>query len=373
MRHSRPLAAASGVRMGRYSWAPRTIHEFNFGANVSQSQTVDLKQVGSLTRPIRKITLRATGSVTAAGGGGVATLTGEAPLQFAINNVRINMPYRGVTFPRACDAQGRDLYLAQIFRQGNRTTLTAPTPGAGATGTFEATCALGLTVPGPVEELCYWHPQRMGSMSMELAVGALTDYASTNVASTSGLRIRVEVEEMSGPLSDVPGPDEPHFVRVFGSQRLPHESQARDLPSTGLSTGLMDWLLLRVRDASVVGDADRVDGLVRRFTLTQGARNLFELMGVRALAVKNQDENPMGAAIMSGLVFWKPSRDNLFHELVNLGLDPATLHADTQDAVEDGVTAVAPAAGDHTQITTGSLVPTPECVAEFARNGIRLV
>lgn len=205
--------------------------------------------------------LEVFGTVTAAGGGAVASVALDAPLSL----VNLTIKRGGKPF---VDGRLSDLYRTMHGLTGQLPERTASTPGAGATGNVRAYVLLPLDNAGPfsIPGISGWDTRDKRDIQYEVRFGALTDYAATNVASLAvQFRITAIIEQSDKWVHhEKMRLFEPAFQILEGNVGSAQADQVQNLTQDQFIKALH---IMSV-DRALVGQAQMVDGLINQVGLS---------------------------------------------------------------------------------------------------------
>jgi hypothetical protein len=241
------------------------------------------------------------------------------------------------------DAPPTELYWPSAFMYGSLPDVLIASAGAASTDPLRGILPTFWTDPGTNYGGTTWIDTRLYTdLSLSVQWGALAALASTNLASVAGITLEVQIEELVG--DDIGDANQAHFEPTVIHKV--HASTSVDTKLTNDSVIGFDGQLIvacfRQHDNSGVGNAQRVDGLIRRVTMEQGGNALINQADWSSLIRASVRDYPLAyvAAPPVGVVA--------------LGMDPpvasrkGAIHIirDTETAVPPDITAVAPAASD---------------------------
>ncbi len=242
----------------------------------SVTDTEDLKERMQITGRIMSIVFRLYGTMTSTGAGAITAFSREAPWPL-ISLLRFAGFYTPTGKTRTImDAPPAELYWPAAFMNGSLPDLLIVSTGAAATDPLRGILPNFWTDPGTNFGGTTWIDSRLYTdLSMSVQWGPLAALAGTNLASVAGITLEIQIEELVG--DDIGDANEAHFEPAVIHKT--HASTSADTKLTNDSVISHDGQLIvacfRQHDAGAVGNAQRVDGLIRRLTMEQGGKALI--------------------------------------------------------------------------------------------------
>lgn len=303
----------------------------------------DLKEEMGIVGRIKEMLLIVRGSQVSTAGGAISGFGRTAPW-ILIKNIEISGHY----LPRAeirtiVNADPTRLYWLAAFLNNHPGRLLTTSAGASATDPIQGVIPDFLTDNSqPFAGATYIDARNYTSINIIIDWADDADLATTNLSDVTGLEVEVQVVEEVG--ADMGPADEAHFEPsvIF-----------KEHPSTTLNTKLtndklVSWDGLAItacffqHDDSAAGDAELVDGLVKRFTLSHGGHAVFEDIDWSAVLRKSQKQYPLAytTTVRAGTAAVKlePPMDSRDGD--------AGVRRDTRTTAPAEITAVTPAAAD---------------------------
>jgi hypothetical protein len=291
---------------------------------------------------VRDFALRVDGTVTATGGGAIATLTLDAPWP-VIGRIKYSR-----NSEKVIDLDPVTYYHLSGLLNSRYPAKSAATPAAGATGVLscEGTLPLSKLFPGCMIDARL----AQGQLSLEGTVGGTTDYAASFVSSASiNVRPSVFTSDILPEQLDV------HLVPYLIDIEVDISSTTTDIPHVfdPPSDMVIAAVMLRPRDASASGDSQRSDGMVRKVTIEvltptfEGT--VYDARWGEGKALTGALFNIEQDVLKTGVIM-APILDRGQARRFSKG-STLTVHLDTATTVEADLTAVATAVNDKCVIT----------------------
>lgn len=322
---------------------------------ISLPDSDDLKERLQLSGIVREIVNTLQGTMTSTAGGAISGFAREAPLSLVLlfelsGNFALTGRKRQIV-----NAVPQDLYWPLSFLGGAPGTITRTSTGASATDPIRA--VLHDMVQDPSQQFAaatYIDVRLYNTLDFRLQWGANADLATTNLSAVAPeweFRIKEEVG------ADIPSPDAPHFEPAWVQKQ--HGTTTSGTRLTGEASVSWDGLAIvyfaQQHDDSAVGDAERVDGLVRILDIEQAGAPVFSRITWQALLRLTQTQYPLG------LTTAQPAG------VIAVTIDPPldsrrgaiAVIRDTASANPAGITDIAPAASDRLVSTLYVVEPNP--------------
>lgn len=333
------------------------------------SFTQDLKEM-ALDGPLVMIRIRISGRATATGGGTLAGLTLESPLPL-IANITIEATFPGLDSAiEIYNGPPVDLYWLISHLSGVRFPINAPTPVASGTGNFYATFEIPLRFDRYKNLPIYIDSRWATNLSMRMTYGADSDYAATNLSDIDVTTVDISIVEQTAGAPDIAAP---HFIPRFGRQVMKIDQQSQELPSPGIAGGLVPFIQYRVKDASATGNSQRSDTIVRKIRLkhrgaTRSTKWWSDLLDdTRKMYPMAGSGSGPSAMQPAGIAIFDVERHSRRASFIDARQLPIYHEIDTESALQQHLTAIAPASGDQLIMTTPLLVPNAAMAEQIAR------
>lgn len=355
----------SAVGAGPQVVRQRRVHRFTVSPTTSTRFSIDLVDAG-VRSPIVGLGFRAALQHA----GAAVTLTRRAPALYIGNNLKVYANHRALGNLEIWNADVGDLYDLSSFFSRTAKPLSAPT--ADATNAILA-WDLPMRIP-TMPHLNQYHDLRndYGSYVVELAVGALTDYAASGVTSFSSVTVDVHIYEL---VRGIPPADSPHYIVTWPQLRQPVESTSTMLRTTGLAGGFCPLIQYRQHDDSASGDSELVDGLVRFIRARHRGEVVLDSTPWESLRDQTTRNWSRGAGttvatpVPSGYAIWDVDPDYDGDAMLDARSEPIFHELDTSTTPQIDTTAVTPAASDLLVMTPAMLVPNSTLKEGLARIG----
>ncbi len=301
------------------------------------SGDIDIKK--NLKAPIMALELRLAGLITAGGGGTVSGLVEDAPAG-QISRIRITGQNKKTGQSRTIyDGQARWAYWLGNLHTQVAMSLTAPLPTAAATGDF----LLGILIPltSFSGSAVYLDPRDYSTLTLRLEYGnGTTDYGSTNVSTITVTTIEVSALEVVEGLPE----DAQHFEPRWDITQMAVESAKDDQRSQSVAAGgLVPYTILHTHDDSGVGNAQRVDGLVKEVRVFHGGdEQLWNSWAQLMERTKSRRGLAQATAMPAGyvLVEFLDALNTMYDKVLDFSIK-------SSGSVPQGITAITPASGDR--------------------------
>lgn len=321
---------------------------YNRSASGGQ-QSLDLMNDFSLENSIiLAITLIIRGTMTATGGGAISGFHRDAPCGM-INNAKLWGNYAGGVAKNQrtiFDQPPQQMFYPGNFFANVFNALLRTSTGAAATDPFRATIPVPLVDPlADTAQATYIDCRDYTSFKLDLRWAADADLATTNLSTVQAVELEVELELWE----DGPARGVPHYEPSIIYKELDASTAQSRLTQNGDFAWDGDlWALwLQQHDDSAVGDAERVDGLVRALSLEHGRRPAIPFGRWDPFRRKTWGLYPYSlstteVAGVAGIHFNIPRRSRA---------GSINIVRNTLEANPPGVTAITPAAGDALFVT----------------------
>jgi hypothetical protein len=260
----------------------------------AQPNSIDLLADFGLTGRIVALTLVIVGTMTAGGGGAIAAFGKDAPANL-LSLATLEGAYRLSTGDRVqhISLPGGEWVWPAAKMNGVIPTLLRTSTGAGNTDPFS--CELLNILRDPSSKI-HDHTgidvREYGELTLRLDWAEATTLAATNLASIQAVSVLVKIEEEVG----LPAVGSyPNFTPVVSFKDL-----ACVTPDTAISEngtfgfrGYATCLHVRQHDALGVGDAQRVDGMLRKLTAYHGGKSVYDHVEVAAMLTDDKVNFPL--------------------------------------------------------------------------------
>lgn len=306
-------------------------------------QPVNLKQDMQLTGKIRDLQFKVQGTMTATGGGAISGFTREAPFG-VMSTWELSGNFKATGQKRTIfNNDPAEMYWPCNFKEYNPGRTLIVSAGAAAVDPFIGTIQDVVKLPAsPFRNATYIDSRYYTTLDFIINwSNGTTAFASTNLASIQLVALDVQiVEEYDTPDTE----DHPHFEPAW---------TVKDHPTTTVNTqvtndadfvfaGDCPALYFRQHDDSAVGNAERVDGLVRFLSLYQNGLPVIDNKAWSSLLEETQRSNPLAyTTTRPAGVVTIPFMPPLKSRFGNL-----SLKRDTQSANPPDITDIVAGAGD---------------------------
>jgi hypothetical protein len=333
----------------------RQLSQFYARSAVSAPQSIDLMNDFTLENSIIvAMQLIIRGNMVSTGGGAISGFHRDAPcgvIQTAkcwgniaggvAKNQRtiFDMPPQQMFYPGS--------FFMNVFNALLRTS-----SGAAATDPFRATIPVPLVNPlSPIKDRTFIDCRDYTSFKLDLRWAAAADLATTNFSSDASVELEVQLTVME----DAPPRGIPHFEPELVYKELPADTASSRLTRDGDISwnGYLTALWLQQHDDSAAGDSERVDGLVRAFSVEHGKGQL----------VPFTRWDPTRRDTWSKFPYTQSTTEVTGVAALHLPMPPHSRRGklnmirNTSEANPLGVTAITPAAGDALFMTAISAEP----------------
>ncbi len=215
------------------------------------------------------ITLIIRGTMTSGGGGAITGFHRDAPAGM-ITNVVLSGGYDNARGRRELvNAPTQQLFYPGNFSSGIFHALLRTSAGAASTDPFRATIPLPLRDPAfGYSDSVYIDVRDYNSFDLDIRNWATdASLATTNVSTVQAVELEVQIDLVDNG----PPQGSPHFEPSLAYKELPASSVSTRLTDNGQLSwdGFAVALWMQQHDDSGAGDAERVNGLVRRLIVEQ--------------------------------------------------------------------------------------------------------
>lgn len=303
------------------------------------------------------------GQMVSTAGGAVTDFTREAPLGL-ISLLEISGNFRRTGRKRPIiSGEPVEFYWPLSFLAGMPGQLLRTSTGASATDPIRGVLLDVVKNPGaPIGGATYIDTRLYTSMDVYVQWAADAALAATNLSAVQNLDIKFVVKEWLG--RGIPPPNAPHFEPFWVHKRHLTESANTKVDNDPFLSfdGLISDFGFRQHDESAAGDAERVDGLVRKLSMVQGGVPIIDNDDWQALKRKTYEQFPLGytATPPNGLVYLEAEPE------LDSRKGPVAVIRDTLTAVDPDVTAITPGTSDALNTVVHGGTPNPAMARRLA-------
>jgi len=323
----------------------RRIHRIGPISAFSTISSFDLINQGGASKPIKAISIRATGTLTTNGTSGTATDTMPA-LAFG-TTVRLSGSHKDLGEVIVYDGDGIDLYHLSSYLSHAAKEISG-TLATNATHTISWDIPLYHPEHARQGVFSYLDPREFSNLQLTITGGADSSFGYTNVptAIASLTYDVVVVEDMTPPPVNYP-----HYIPMIKSLREATTSANLQQRTGGLAGAFLALIYLRTHDDSASGDSERVNGLLRTVRVNHRGQYVIDLTNFESLReITNRRWRQSWVTTRpAGIVILDADEDNDPDNMWDTRVQPIYMDYDTSSTPPAGTTAVTVTTSDYVQ------------------------